>query len=92
MAKNERMEQYLRVAQPLLAGFKCIQITHVRRPKNQIEDALANLEKNALYPCNMELSVMEHSSTLSTTVTTIDYEAGLFWMTPIEGYMIWCVA
>ena len=75
MAKNEMMEQYLRVAQPLLAGFNRIQITHVPMYENQMADILTNLTTNALCPCTMELSVMERPSTLSTVVTTIDQGA-----------------
>ena len=75
VAKNEMMKQYLRAPQPLMAGFTRIWIMHVPRSENQIADALANLATNALYPYNVELSVMECPSTLSTVVTTIDQGA-----------------
>ena len=52
-----------------------------------MEEALVNLETNVLYPCSVELSVMERLSTLSTTVTTVNQGAEPSWMTLIEGYM-----
>ena len=58
-AKNKRMEQYLQIAKLLLASFKCIEIMHVPRTKNQMADALANLATRALHPCNVEISVMD---------------------------------
>ena len=71
-AKNERMNQYLRIAKPLLAGFKHVQVTHVPRSENQMADALANLTTSARYLYNVGLSVMEQSSILSMAVTAID--------------------
>ena len=61
-AKNERMEQYLQIAKPLLASFKRIEVTHVPRIENQMVDALANLATNALHPCNVKIRVMEQPS------------------------------
>ena len=49
-AKNERMEQYLQIAKPLLASFKRIEVTHVPKTEHQMADVLANLETNALHP------------------------------------------
>ena len=70
--KNEMMEQYLWIAKPLMVGFKHIQVTHVPRSENQMVEALANLATNVLYPFNVELSVMDQSCTLATTVMAID--------------------
>ena len=70
--KKESMERYLRIAKPLMARFKHIQVTHVPMSENQMADALANLETNSLNPCNVELSVMDQPSTLATTVMSID--------------------
>ena len=66
------MEQYLRITKPLMAGFKHIQVTHIPRSENQMVNALANLATNVLYPFNVELSVMDQSCTLATTVMAID--------------------
>ena len=48
-AKNERMVQYMRITQLLLAGLKRIKITHVPKSENQMANALANLETNVIY-------------------------------------------
>ena len=63
------MKQYLRIVKPFLVGFKRIQVTHVPRSENQMADALANLPTNALYPCNIELSVMDQLSILGLSVS-----------------------
>ena len=73
--KNESMEQYLRIAKPLMVGFKHIQVTHIPKSKNQMAESLANLETNALNPCNVELTVMDQPSTLATIVMSIDQQA-----------------
>ena len=52
-AKNERMER--------------IEVTHVLKTENQMADKLANLVTDALYPCNVEISVMEQLSFQGTT-------------------------
>ena len=71
-AKHESMEQYLRLAKPLLAGFKSIEVTHFPRLENQMTDALANLATSALHSCNVEVGVMDQQSIRSTTVMAID--------------------
>ena len=87
-AKNERMEQYLRIAKPLMASFKHIKVTHVPGTKNQMVDTLANLETSVLYRCNVKISVMEQQSIQGTTVMAIDQQAGPSWMTPIAEYLL----
>ena len=77
----------MRIAKPLLAGFEGLQITHVPRFKNQMEDALANLVTSAWHPCNVGLSVMDQSFILGTTISTIDHQAKQSWMTPITEYL-----
>ena len=61
-AKNERMGQYLRLTRTLMAGFKCIEVTHVPRSENQMADVLANLAISALHQCNVEVGVMNQPS------------------------------
>ena len=85
--KNERMEQYLWISKFLLGGFKRIQVTHVPKSENEMTDALANLGTNALYQCNVELSVMDQPSILGTVVTTIDQQVEPSWITPIAEYL-----
>ena len=50
-------------------------------------NALANLETNAWYLCNVGLSVIDQSSILGTMVTTIDHQAEQSWMTPIIEFL-----
>ena len=83
--KNKMMEQYMRIAKPLLAGFERVQIMHVPGSKNQMADALVNLATSAWYPCNMGLSVTDQSSILGTVVTAIDHQAEQSWMTPSQS-------
>ena len=74
-AKSEMMEQYLQMVRPLLAGFNNFEMTHIPRFENQMVDVLANLESNALYSCNVELSAMGHSSIPNAAVIAIDHQA-----------------
>ena len=75
-AKNERMEQYLKIAKPLLASFKHIKVTHIPRIENQMADALANLETSSLHLSNVEISVMEQPSIQGTAVMAIGQQPG----------------
>ena len=50
-------------------------------------EALANLATNALYLCNVEISVMDQPSIQGTTVIAMDQQAGPSWMTPIAEYL-----
>ena len=81
------MEQYLPVAQPLLVRFKHIEVTHLPRSENQMENALATSVSNALYPCNVELSVKDSLSIPSVEVMAIDHQVEMSWMTPISEYL-----
>ena len=57
----------------LKAGFEHFGVTQVPRLENQIADALAILDSNASYPCNVELNVMDRPSISSTSIFTIDH-------------------
>ena len=76
------MEQYLQMARPLLVEFKHFKVTHIPIFET---DALANLASNTLYPCNVELSVMDRPSIPRAVV--IDHQVELSWMTPISEYL-----
>ena len=71
-AKTKMMEQYRRIVKPFLAKFKRVQVTQVPSSENQMANARANLETNALYLCNVSWSVMDQSSILGTIFTTKD--------------------
>ena len=81
------MEQYLQIAKPLLASFKCIEVTHVPGTENQMADVLANLVTRALHPCNVEINVIDQPSIQGTMVMAIDQQAEPSWMTPIAEYV-----
>ena len=86
-AKSERMEQYLQMALPLLAGFKHFEVIHIPKSKNQLPNALTNLASSLLYPCNVELSVIDRPSIPNVAVITIDHRVEPSWMTPILEYL-----
>ena len=86
-AKNKRMEQYLQIAKTLLASFKHIEVTHIPKIGNQMEDALSNLATITLHPCNVEIIIMDQSSIHGTTIMATDQQAGPSWMTPIIEYL-----
>ena len=67
-AKNETMEQYLKLAQSLVARFTQFLVAQVPKSKNRMADALANLASNALYLCHVEASVMNHPYIENTVV------------------------
>ena len=86
-AKNERMEQYLKLAQSLMAAFQQFVVAQVPRAKNRMVDALASLASNALYLCHMEISIMDHPSIYCTAVLTAESQVRHFWMSSISSYL-----
>ena len=70
--KNRRIEQYLKLAQSLMVGFKKFIVAQVPREENRMADALANLASSSLYPYHMELSIMDHPSIYNAAILTVE--------------------
>ena len=81
------MEHYLQIDKPMLASFKCIEVTHFPKTENQMAEALANLATSTLHQCNIEISVMDRPSIQGTTIMVIDQQADPSWMMPIVEYL-----
>ena len=57
------------------------------RSENRMDDALANLASNTLYPCHVELSIMTHPSIGNAIVHTTENQAENSWISPISNYL-----
>ena len=57
------------------------------RTESQMADALANLASNTLYPCHVELSIMDHPSIYDATILTAENQVRNFWISPILDYL-----
>ena len=62
-------------------------MSQVPTANNRMVDALANLAFNALYPCHMELSIMDQPSIYNDAVLTAESQAGNSWISPISSYL-----
>ena len=72
----------MKLAQSLMAGFKRFTVAQVPRAENKMANALANLAFGALYPCHVELSIIEHPSIHNTAVLITKSQAGNSWISP----------
>ena len=74
--KNEIMEQYLKLAQSLMGWILVIRSGPSPIAENIMANALASLASIAIYPCHVEISIMDHPSIYSTKVLTAENQAG----------------
>ena len=57
------------------------------RVENIMVDVLASFASNALYPCHVEISIMDHPSIYGATVLTVESQARHSWMSSISSYL-----
>ena len=89
-SKDDRMIQYLAVAQRLISKFKSCKLTQIPREQNSQADALANLGSALQTQTQMSIPVLvlQWPATLEPSneeISTIEAEET--WMTPIVQYL-----
>ena len=67
-AKNGQMEQYMKLTRSMIARFTKFTVAQVSRSDYRMADFLANLVFRALYPCHVELNIMDHPLFFSSVV------------------------
>ena len=81
------MEQYLKLAQSLMAGFTRFIVAQVPRSENRMANAIANLASSVVYPCHVELRLRTYPSIHNAIVHTTENQAGTSWISPISNYL-----
>ena len=77
----------MKLENSLVTGFIKFIVAQVRRSKNDMADALANLGSNALYPYHMELNIMAYYSISNTVILTAETRDDSSWISPITNYL-----
>ena len=62
-------------------------MAQVPRAEKRMVDALANLASSAIYPCHVELSIMDQPSIHNAAVLTVENQDGDSWISPILSYL-----